>query len=51
MSNSLYLSHFGHGGINGWAQERVLTSQEIARHLIILIMLYSRFPFSQYHYK
>ena len=25
VGNSLYLFYFGHGGINGWAQERVLT--------------------------
>ena len=29
IGNSLYLFYFGHGGINGWAQERVLTSQEV----------------------
>ncbi|WP_392436556.1 type IX secretion system sortase PorU [Cruoricaptor ignavus] len=29
INNSLYLFYFGHGGINGWAQERVLTLDEI----------------------
>lgn len=29
IGNSLYLFYFGHGGINGWAQERVLTVSEI----------------------
>ena len=42
MSNSLYLYYFGHGGINGWAQERVLTTQEIAA-LIITITLTADF--------
>ena len=29
VGNSLYLFYFGHGGINGWAQERILSSTEI----------------------
>lgn len=44
MSNSLYLSYFGHGGINGWAQERVLTLQEITA-FNNFNNAYSRFPF------
>lgn len=44
MSNSLYLYYFGHGGINGWAQERVLTLQEIAA-FNNYNNVYSRFPF------
>ena len=44
MSNSLYLYYFGHGGINGWAQERVLTTQEIAA-FNNYNNAYSRFPF------
>ncbi|GGP04893.1 peptidase C25 [Cloacibacterium rupense] len=44
MSNSLYLSYFGHGGINGWSQERVLTLQEI-NSFNNFNNAYSRFPF------
>lgn len=44
MSNSLYLYYFGHGGINGWAQERVLTLQEITA-FNNFNNVYSRFPF------
>lgn len=44
MSNSLYLYYFGHGGINGWAQERVLTNQEIVA-FNNFNNAYSRFPF------
>lgn len=44
MSNSLYLYYFGHGGINGWAQERVLTIQEIAS-FNNYNNAFSRFPF------
>lgn len=29
MNNSLYMFYFGHGGVNGWAQERVLTLDDI----------------------
>ena len=29
FNNSLYQFYFGHGGINGWAQERIFTSNEI----------------------
>lgn len=29
ISNSLYMFYFGHGGPNGWAQERILTSDEV----------------------
>ncbi len=28
FGNSLYMFYFGHGGINGWAQERIFTSVE-----------------------
>ena len=44
MSNSLYLYYFGHGGINGWAQERVLTIQDITS-FNNFNNAYSRFPF------
>lgn len=43
MSNSLYIFYFGHGGINGWAQERVLTLDEI-RNFNNYSSVYSRFP-------
>lgn len=29
MNNGLFLYYFGHGGINGWSQKRVLTTQDI----------------------
>lgn len=41
--NSLYLFYFGHGGINGWAQERVLTLDEI-QAFNNFTPVYSRFP-------
>ncbi|KFF75543.1 hypothetical protein HX13_05265 [Chryseobacterium sp. P1-3] len=44
IGNSLYLFYFGHGGINGWAQERVLTSTEI-QNSNNFSNIYSRFPF------
>ncbi|WBV61345.1 type IX secretion system sortase PorU [Chryseobacterium camelliae] len=44
IGNSLYLFYFGHGGINGWAQERVLTSDEI-QNANNFSNVYSRFPF------
>ncbi|AZA90370.1 Uncharacterised protein [Chryseobacterium nakagawai] len=44
IGNSLYLFYFGHGGINGWAQERVLTSTEI-QNSNNFSNVYSRFPF------
>ena len=43
IGNSLYLFYFGHGGINGWAQERVLTSQEV-QAANNYSSVYSRFP-------
>ncbi|WP_313028030.1 type IX secretion system sortase PorU [Soonwooa sp.] len=43
VGNSLYLFYFGHGGINGWAQERVLTSTEV-QNFNNYTSLYSRFP-------
>ncbi|MBS1550094.1 MAG: type IX secretion system sortase PorU [Bacteroidetes bacterium] len=43
IGNSLYLFYFGHGGINGWAQERVLTSQEV-QAANNYSAVYSRFP-------
>ena len=43
IGNSLYLFYFGHGGINGWAQERVLTSQEV-QAANNYSPVYSRFP-------
>lgn len=44
MGNSLYLFYFGHGGINGWAQERVFTTTEI-QAANNFSNIYSRFPF------
>lgn len=44
IGNSLYLFYFGHGGINGWAQERVLTINEI-QNSNNFSNVYSRFPF------
>ena len=43
ISNSLFLFYFGHGGINGWAQERVLTSAEVD-NFNNYNNVYSRFP-------
>ena len=43
MGNSLYLFYFGHGGINGWAQERVLTIDQI-QNFNNYNNVYSRFP-------
>ncbi|MBB4805960.1 hypothetical protein HNP38_001232 [Chryseobacterium defluvii] len=45
IGNSLYLFYFGHGGINGWSQERVLTSDEI-QNSNNFSNVYSRFPFT-----
>lgn len=43
VGNSLYLFYFGHGGINGWSQERVLTLDEIL-NFNNFSPVYSRFP-------
>lgn len=43
LSNSLFMLYFGHGGINGWAQERVFTLQEI-QAMNNFNAIYSRFP-------
>ena len=43
VGNSLYLFYFGHGGINGWTQERVLTVEEI-QNFNNYNNVYSRFP-------
>lgn len=43
MGSSLYLFYFGHGGINGWAQERVLTIDDI-KGFNNYTSVYSRFP-------
>ncbi len=43
VGNSLYMFYFGHGGINGWAQERVLTINEIY-NFNNFSPVYSRFP-------
>lgn len=43
LSNSLFMLYFGHGGINGWAQERVFTLQEI-QAMNNYNNIYSRFP-------
>ena len=47
MSNSLYLSYFKHGGINGWAQERVLSLQR--NPVFNNFNNAYRFPFVGYH--
>lgn len=44
VGNSMYLFYFGHGGITGWAQERVLTLEEI-QNFNNYTAVYSRFPF------
>jgi hypothetical protein len=44
LGNSLYLFYLGHGGINGWAQERVFTLDEI-QNANNFSNVYSRFPF------
>jgi hypothetical protein len=44
IGNSLYMFYFGHGGINGWAQERVLTLSEV-QNANNFSPVYSRFPF------
>lgn len=44
VGNSLFLMYFGHGGINGWAQERVLGLDEI-KNFSNYSNVYSRFPF------
>ncbi|WP_379969143.1 type IX secretion system sortase PorU [Epilithonimonas sp. UC225_85] len=44
VGNSLNLFYFGHGGINGWAQERILTSTEVVG-FNNFTPVYSRFPF------
>ncbi len=43
MGNTLYLFYFGHGGINGWAQERVLTIDMI-RNFYNFNNVFARFP-------
>lgn len=43
VGNSLYLFYFGHGGINGWSQERVLTIDQI-QSFNNYNNVYSRFP-------
>lgn len=43
ISNSNMIFYFGHGGINGWAQERVLTSTEV-QNFNNYNSLFSRFP-------
>ncbi|MDO4225599.1 MAG: type IX secretion system sortase PorU, partial [Bergeyella zoohelcum] len=43
VGNSLYLFYFGHGGINGWAQERILTLDEIQK-FNNYSSIFSRFP-------
>lgn len=43
VGNSLYLFYFGHGGITGFAQERVLTLSEI-ESFNNYTAVYSRFP-------
>jgi len=43
MGNTLYMFYFGHGGINGWAQERILTIDMI-RNFRNYNNVYSRLP-------
>ena len=43
IGNSLYLFYFGHGGPNGWSQERVLTSDEV-QNFNNFNTIYSRTP-------
>lgn len=43
IGNSLFIFYFGHGGPYGWAQERVLTSNEI-NTFNNFSSVYSRFP-------
>ncbi len=43
IGNSLYMFYFGHGGIVGWAQERILTVDEI-NSFHNYTSVYSRFP-------
>lgn len=43
VGNSLFLFYFGHGGIGGWAQERVLSVDEI-QNFNNYNTIYSRFP-------
>ena len=43
IGNSLYLFYFGHGGINSWAQERVISSTEV-QSFNNFTGVYSRFP-------
>lgn len=43
IGNSLYLFYFGHGGINGWSQERVLTINQI-QNFNNYNNVFSRFP-------
>ena len=43
VGNSLFMFYFGHGSINGWAQERVLTSTEV-QNFYNYSNVYSRFP-------
>lgn len=43
MSNSLYMFYFGHGGINGWGQERILTLDDI-QSFNNYSSIHSRFP-------
>lgn len=43
ISGTLFLMYFGHGGINGWAQERILTSSD-AQNFNNFNNIYSRFP-------
>lgn len=43
MGNSLFLMYFGHGGVNGWAQERVLTLEDLS-NFNNFNSVYSRFP-------
>lgn len=43
ISNSLFLFYFGHGGINGWAQERVISIADV-NNFNNFNTVYSRFP-------
>lgn len=43
VSNSMFLFYFGHGGPNGWSQERILTSDEV-QNFNNFNTIYSRSP-------
>lgn len=44
ISNSMYMFYLGHGGPNGWSQERILSSDEV-QNFNNFNSIYSRTPF------